>query len=290
MAERAVQDAAVPLRAALLGCGIAASRTPSMHEAEGRAQGLDYTYDLIDMDDPAHAGQTLGQVLDEAEARGLAGLNVTYPFKQDVIGHLHSLSDNARALGAVNTVVIRDGRRIGHNTDLWGFAESFRRGMAGASLDAVLLLGAGGAGSAVAHALMQLGAARLWLHDTETARARRLADSLGDHFDATRVAVINDLDAVAAQLTGVVNATPVGMAKLPGSPFPPHLLRPGLWVADIVYFPLDTALLQAARAVGCRVLPGSGMAVLQAVRAFELITGRAPDPDRMRATFDSLGT
>jgi shikimate dehydrogenase len=290
MPEHAVEDAAAPLRAALVGCGIAASRTPPMHVAEGAAQGLDYAYDLIDMDDPARAGQPLDAVLDAAEAQGLAGLNITYPFKQAVIAHLDTLSDNARALGAVNTVVFRDGRRLGHNTDLWGFAESFRRGMAGAPLAEVLLLGAGGAGSAVAHALMQLGAARLWLHDTDADRARALSDSLAARYGAARVALAHELPALAGSLTGVVNATPVGMAKLPGSPFPPALLRPDLWVADIVYFPLETALLRAARAAGCRVLPGSGMAVFQAVRAFELITGRVPDPDRMRATFDSLGT
>lgn len=290
MVERVAKAAAAPLRAALVGCGIVGSRTPRMHVAEGAAQGLAYSYSLIDMDDIDRAGQTLAQVLDGAEAAGFSGLNVTYPFKQDVVAHLHGLSDNARALGAVNTVVFRDGLRMGHNTDLWGFAESFHRGMAGASLDDVLLLGAGGAGSAVAHALLQLGTVRLWVHDTEAGRARRLADSLGCRFGADRVAIAKTHEAVADDLTGLVNATPVGMAKLPGSPFPPHLLRPDLWVSDVVYFPLETALLKAAREAGCRVLPGSGMAVFQAVRAFELITGRAPNPDRMRATFDSLGT
>lgn len=289
MSERAVDRAAQGLNAALVGCGITASRTPPMHAAEGAALGLDYSYGLLDLDDPALAGQGLADVLDGAEARGMAGLNVTYPFKQAVIAHLHDLSDNARALGAVNTVVFRDGRRRGHNTDLWGFVESFRRGMAGAPLRAVLLLGAGGAGSAVAHGLLQLGTARLWLHDTDPDRAAALRDGLAACFGADRVGVAHDLPGIAAGLDGVVNATPVGMAKLPGCPFPPHLLRPDLWVVDIVYFPLETDLLRTARAAGCRVMPGAGMAVFQAVRAFELITGHAPDPARMRATFDSLG-
>lgn len=279
----------IDLCAGLVGRGIGASRTPAMHMAEGRAQGLHYDYRILDMDE-APEGRDFAQVLDLAEAEGMSGLNVTYPYKVVVLDHLHALSDNARALGAVNTVVFRDGRRHGHNTDLWGFAESFRRGMASAALESVLLVGAGGAGAAVAHALLQLGTARLWIHDTDAERASAVVSALNTRFGAGSAAVADSPEAVAQDLTGVVNATPVGMAKLPGCPFPPHLLHPGLWVADIVYFPLETELLAAARAAGCRVLPGAGMAVFQAARAYELFTGRAPDPDRMRATFDALGT
>lgn len=280
---------AQPLRAALIGRGITLSRTPAMHMAEGQAQGLTYDYALFDMDAPDRAGQTLGAVLAEAEAAGLAGLNVTYPFKVEVLDLLDGLSDNARALGAVNTVVLRNGRRMGHNTDLWGFAESFRRGMSGVDMAQVLLIGAGGAGAAVAHALKQLGAETLWIHDVDPARAEALVQALCAHFGAGAAAVAARPEDVARDLSGVVNATPMGMAKLPGCPFPTHCLHAGLWVADIVYFPLETRLLAAARAAGCRVLPGAGMAVFQAVRAYELFTGRAPDPVRMRATFDSLG-
>ncbi|NKX45958.1 shikimate dehydrogenase [Roseicyclus persicicus] len=274
------------VRAGLVGRGIGGSRTPAMHMAEGAALGIAYDYTRFDMDErPA----TLAEVLAQAEAEGFAGLNVTFPYKVEVIGLLDALSDNARALGAANTVVFRDGRRHGHNTDMWGFAESFRRGMADAPTGDVLLLGAGGAGMAVGHALMSVGTGTLWIHDTDGARAEALAGDLAARFGAGRARVAPDLAGLAPGLDGVVNATPVGMDKLPGCAFPPALLRPDLWVADIVYFPLETALLAAARAAGCRVLPGSGMAVFQAVRAFELLTGLAPDPDRMRATFESLG-
>ncbi|GAB4377377.1 MAG: shikimate dehydrogenase [Kiloniellaceae bacterium] len=281
--------ASTVLRAGLIGRGIGLSRTPAMHEAEGRTQGLDYRYCLFDMDEPALAGRSLAEVVAAAEAEGFAGLNVTYPFKVEVLGLLDTLSDNARAVGAVNTVVFRDGRRSGHNTDLWGFAESFRRGMAGAALDRVLLLGAGGAGAAVAHALLSLGTEQLSIFDTDAARAAQLSEALAVRFGAGRARAAESPESVAPSLSGVVNATPVGMAKLPGTPFPPALLRRGLWVADIVYFPLETRLLAAARAAGCRVLPGLGMAVFQAVRAYELFTGLKPDPARMRRTFESLG-
>jgi shikimate dehydrogenase len=286
-----MQHAPVPLRqrtvrAGLVGRGIGGSRTPAMHMAEGAALGLAYDYTRFDMDERPVA---LADILAHAEAEGFAGLNVTFPYKVEVIDLLDSLSDNARALGAVNTVVFRDGRRHGHNTDMWGFAESFRRGMAGAETGSMLLIGAGGAGMAVGHALMSVGTGTLWIRDTDAGRAEALARDLAARFGAGRAQVATDLADLGPGLDGIVNATPVGMDKLPGSPVPAGLLRPDLWVADIVYFPLETALLSAARAMGCRVLSGAGMAVFQAVRSFELITGLAPDPDRMRATFDSLG-
>ncbi len=270
------------VRAGLIGRGIGASRTPAMHMAEGKAQGLDYAYAFFDMDQRT---DTLASVVSEAERNGFAGLNVTFPYKVDIIELLDELSDTARALGAVNTVVLRHGKRYGHNTDLWGFAESFRRNMVGAPTDAVLLIGAGGAGVAVAHALLTLAVKTLWIHDIDAARAGKLTAELVARFGPGRASVADSMAAVAPHLSGVVNATPVGMAKLPGCPLPKELLRPDLWVADIVYFPLETELLAAARATGCRVLPGSGMAVFQAVRSFELFTGLTPDPARMRATF-----
>ncbi|MGB8621640.1 MAG: shikimate dehydrogenase [Paracoccaceae bacterium] len=277
------------VKVGLIGQGIGLSRTPAMHMAEGREQGLRYEYEIMDVDDPKFTEHSLAQFLEHAEASGFAGLNVTYPFKISVIEHLDALSENARALGAVNTVVFRNGKRFGHNTDLWGFSESFRHGMAGATTGDVLLLGAGGAGMAVAHALLSSGVERLWIYDTEGERLRNLVFGLRKRFNTDRAAPVDAPEAAADRIDGLVNATPVGMAKLPGCPFPKHLLRPDMWVADIVYFPLETELLAAARAAGCRVLPGSGMAVYQAVRAFELFTGKTPDPGRMRATFESLG-
>ncbi|MDG3039686.1 shikimate dehydrogenase [Roseicyclus marinus] len=275
------------VRAGLVGRGIGASRTPAMHMAEGAALGIAYDYTRFDMDERP---DTLAQVLAEAEAEGFAGVNVTFPYKVEVTQLLDTLSENAKALGAVNTIVFRDGHRHGHNTDMWGFAESFRQSMVGARTGEVLLLGAGGAGMAVGHALLSLGVGILWVHDTDEMRAIALAGDLADRFGVGKARVALDLAELAVRIDGVVNATPVGMDKLPGCAFPPALLRPDLWVADIVYFPLETALLAAARAAGCRVLPGSGMAVFQAVRAFELITGLAPDPARMRATFESFGS
>jgi shikimate dehydrogenase len=269
----------------LVGRGIQLSRTPFMHEAEGRAQGLAYVYRLLDTDRMGTPPPVLADIVRFAEFFGFSGFNVTFPYKQEILPLMDELSPAARDLGSVNTVVLKDGRRRGHNTDMWGFRESFRRGMAGAARDTVLLLGAGGAGVAVAHALLDLGAGRLLVHDVENGRAEALAARLVARFGAGRAEVDGDVARAARRADGIVNATPVGMAKLPGMPLPATLLRSTHWVADIVYFPLETELLRQARRLGCRTLSGEGMAVWQAVRAFEHFTGVEPDVDRMKAAF-----
>ncbi|OXH82567.1 shikimate dehydrogenase, partial [Burkholderia multivorans] len=128
----------------LIGQGIGGSLSPAMHEEEGFRQGFGYVYRRIDLDALGLTVDALPALLDAAQRMGYNGLNITHPCKQRVIEHLDELSDDARALGAVNTVLFRDGRRIGHNTDWSGFAKSFRRGLPGASLERVVQLGAGG--------------------------------------------------------------------------------------------------------------------------------------------------
>ena len=148
----------------LIGAGIQASRSPALHEAEGAAQGVRYLYKLIDLEVLGLGAEALPELLTAAERMGFAGLNITHPCKQAVLPLLHELSPDARALGAVNTVVLRDGRRIGHNTDWFGFAESFRRGLPDVARDRVVQIGAGGAGSAVAHAALTVGVRHLTDH------------------------------------------------------------------------------------------------------------------------------
>ena len=115
--------------AGLIGYGIQGSLTPAMHEQEGAAQGLRYVYRRIDLQALGLGAESLPELMTAAERTGFDGLNITFPCKQAVIPLLHELSEDAAALGAVNTVVLRDGRRIGHNTDASGFAEGFRRGL-----------------------------------------------------------------------------------------------------------------------------------------------------------------
>ncbi|AOE85086.1 shikimate dehydrogenase [Pseudomonas sp. TCU-HL1] len=274
--------------AGLIGAGIQASRTPAMHEHEGDAQGLRYLYRLIDLDQLKLDSSALPDLLAAAERMGYTGLNITFPCKQAIIPLLDELSPEAAGIGAVNTVVLKDGKRVGHNTDCLGFGEGFRRGLLDVERRQVVQMGAGGAGSAVAHALLAEGVERLTLFEVDAARGQALVDSLNQHFGAGRAALGTDLPSAMAEADGLVNTTPIGMAKLPGTPVPAELLRPELWVAEIIYFPLETELLRNARAVGCRTLDGGTMAVFQAVKAFELISGRSANADRMMAHFASM--
>lgn len=272
----------------LVGAGIQASRTPAMHEREGAEQGLRYIYKRIDLDALGLSADALPELVTAARRMGFAGLNVTYPCKQSIIPLLDALTPDAQALGAVNTVVFADGRSTGHNTDWWGFAESFKRELPDVARERVVQFGAGGAGAAVAHALLTLGTSRLGIVDTSKERAEHLAAELCARFGADRAAAVADLAPAVEAADGIVNTTPVGMAKYPGMALPAHLLHPKLWVADIVYFPLETELLRTARALGCRTMGGGGMAVFQAVGAFRLFTGREPDPERMRTHFQAM--
>lgn len=272
----------------MIGAGIQASLTPAMHMEEGAAQGLNYEYELIDLNQIAAAPADLPRLLAEAEAQGFAGLNITHPCKQVIIPYLDELSAEARALGAVNTVVFKDGRRYGHNTDWWGFAESFRRGLPDADLSSAIQLGAGGAGVATAYAMLSLGVQRLTVFDREPERAVTLTEAMSQRFPAASITVGMDLASAMRQASGLTHATPTGMAKYPGMPLAPELLEERHWVAEIVYFPLETELLQQARKRGCRTLDGGGMAVFQAVGAFRLLTGRTPDAARMLSHFKAM--
>ncbi|WP_326662044.1 shikimate dehydrogenase [Streptomyces canus] len=267
----------------LIGAGIGPSLSPALHEREADRQGLRYVYRLIDIDVLGVRPEAVGDLVRAARDLGFDGLNITHPCKQLVIGHLDALAPQAEALGAVNTVVFENGRATGHNTDVTGFAASFARGLPDVPLERVVQLGAGGAGAAVAHAMLTLGAGRVTVVDALADRAVELAASLNRHFGDGRAAAATPdrLARLLADADGIVHATPTGMAAHPGLPFPAELLRPELWVAEVVYRPLETELLRTARALGCATLDGGGMAVFQAADAFRLFTGREPDAARM---------
>jgi shikimate dehydrogenase len=262
----------------LIGRNIGGSLAPALHEDAFAAAGTVGHYHLMDVS--ALGGRTLEQLLAAARTAGFAGLNITFPFKEAVIPLLDHLSPEAAEIGAVNTVVFDgDGHATGYNTDRSGFRAAFREELDEASVRGkpVLLLGAGGAGRAVAFALQDMGAAVIRIHDQDGARARRLNKEL------TAKSVVS---ADAADAAGIVNATPVGMKGYPGLPIDPALVQPEQFVADVIYTPLDTELVLAARRQGCRTMNGSGMCVHQAVDAFRHFTGHEADVARMRRTFE----
>jgi len=270
----------------LIGAGIQGSRTPCMHEQEAAAQGLQYVYRKIDLDELKLGVEALPELLTAAERMGYTGLNITYPCKQAILPLLHELSEEARAIGAVNTVVLKHGKRTGYNTDCAGFAAGFRRALAHVKTDRVVQLGAGGAGAAAARAaIAELGIGQLTIFDLDPAKSMQLAAKLGP-----RAKHGENLPAAMAEADGLIHCTPTGMSNLPGLPLPAKLLRPSHWVAEIVYVPLETELLKAARDTGCRIADGSGMAVFQAAGTFKLFTGIEPDIDRMFRHFASMGS
>jgi shikimate dehydrogenase len=271
--------------AGLVGAGIGGSFSPALHEREARELGLAAEYRLFDIEALDRAPEDVGALVREARDLGLAGVNVTHPCKQLVVPELDGLSPEAEALNAVNTVVFDGDRLVGHNTDTTGFQEAFRRGLPGAATGRVVVVGAGGAGAAVAHAVLGLGAGEIAIADVEINRARELAAALERRFGDGRARAGEPaaLERWLPAADGLVHATPTGMPAYPGTAVPASLLRPGLWVAEIVYVPIETRLLSDARARGCRTLSGAAMVALQAADAMELFAGVRPDRERMLA-------
>ena len=291
MTVQATNDGdAIDYAVGLIGAELEASLSPALHEREADALGLRYAYERLDLAALGLEPRDVGTLLGEVQRAGFAGVNVTHPCKRLVVECLDELSPVAGTLGAVNTVVFSNGRRHGHNTDGAGFRRGFTDGLPGAALDRLVVLGAGGAGAAVAYALLSLGARRLTLIDAEADRAAELAQTLDRHFGRGRAeaAQLGELEGRLRAADGLAHATPTGMGAHPGLPFPSGWLHGELWVADVVYRPLETELLRAARGAGCRTLNGGRMAVFQAAEAFELFTGARVDRRRMLRHFATL--
>lgn len=269
----------------LIGDGVMPSLTPGMHEREADAQGLRYLYRPIDLAVLGRPGSDVGALLKAGAQLGFNAFNITHPCKQLVLEHLDEISENARDIGAVNTVVIREGKFHGYNTDASGFGRGFAEGLPGANQQRVLQLGAGGAGSAVAYALLASGTEQLFLVDPDAQRAGQRAAELNRLFPHAEIAAASpeQVPGLLPSVDGLLNATPIGMHHHPGLPLELEGIESRHWVADCIYRPVDTELIRTARARGCRVLDGGHMAVGQAVDAFEIFTGIKPDAARMRA-------
>lgn len=271
----------------LIGSGIGDSLSPALHEREAARLGLEYSYALFDLDELGRAPEDAGLLAREALGRGFTGLNVTHPCKQLIVPALDELTAEAEALGAVNTIVFDANRLVGHNTDASGFREAFERRLPGAATDSVVLLGAGGAGAAVGYAALSVGTRQLTVVDVEPERAQELVDRLGE---GAAIGDLGELGDLLAAADGLIHATPTGMVAHPGTAVPAKMLHRRLWVAEVVYVPIETTLLRDARANGCRALSGAAMVALQAAGSMELFTGVRPDRDRMLRHVDELIT
>ncbi len=270
----------------LIGRNIQGSLSPALFADAFAAAGIDGFYHLMDAD--RLPGRRLPQLLDAIKAAGFAGANVTYPFKQDIIPLLDAVDAEASQVGAINTVAIaEDGSTTGYNFDRRGWRNSFAEtlGPASAQRKTVVLIGAGGAGRAVAFALMDLGVAAVVIHDLDAARAKALQADVSRHYGVARCRVASNLEREIAVADGIVNATQTGMTGFPGNPVPVSAIKVTHWAADVIYTPVETEFLKAATAKGARTLNGGGMCVHQAVEVFRLFTGMEADVARMHRAF-----
>lgn len=274
----------------LIGCNILKSLSPALHEDAFAAAGIKGHYHLMDLDVLGDR-TNFAQLFEAVRIGGFAGINVTHPFKEAVISLLDEVSPEASEIGAVNTVVIgRDGRTRGDNTDRVGFRRAFEEtiGVPAVAGKRATVIGAGGAGRAIAFALIDLGAGHVLVHDKDHERAQTLASELSSHFSKVECEAAKDLTKAMRGTAGAVNASPMGMLGYSGTPIPEELIASNQWIADAVYTPLETQLIASARRKGCAVMTGGGMCVHQAAEAFRLFTGIVPDIARMHALFSKV--
>jgi shikimate dehydrogenase len=256
--------------AGVIGSPIAHSLSPAIHNAAFRALGADWVYVAFEVA-PGQAGAALNAM----RVLGLGGLSVTTPHKEAVADGVDELAPAAAALRSVNTVVVDDaGRLIGHSTDGDGLVAALGEADVAVAGATVVVAGAGGAARSVVDAVGRAGAGEILIVNRTPTRAAEAAGL------SARARVGSSADVSDAGV--VVNATTVGMGS-DEVPFDPVLLRPDQVVVDLVYHPLETRLLYAARERGCRVVDGLAMLVHQAVLQQELWTGRRPDSSVMRA-------
>lgn len=265
----------------LIGSPIAHSAAPSMHETAAARAGFELHYHLIEV---AGAGRAdLAAILDGVRRMGFSGVNVTYPYKEAVVPLLDALSPEADAMGAVNTVVARDGVLTGHNTDATGFATAYRALGRNDGDAPVAIIGTGGVGKAIGFALAGSGVSHLRLLDSDRAKAQALASQIGER---ARVEICASVAEAVSGAAGIVNGTPIGMLPNRDSPVPAGLIQKSQWVADAVYHPLWTPLLKAAQKAGATVMTGRELSINQAVDAFALFTGVQPPNGAIADAFD----
>ncbi|MFQ5614635.1 MAG: shikimate dehydrogenase [Anaerolineae bacterium] len=274
----------------LIGWPVEHSLSPAMHNAAFTAQHLDWAYVPLPV-----LPEDLARALDGLKALNFVGVNVTIPHKQAVMRYLHQISDVAQSIGAVNTIVIKDGNLYGYNTDRVGFLESLREEEFEPAGKRCIILGAGGAARAVAFALANEGAESIFILNRTVERAEFLVEDLVSHYANVRFASQKLARETLLPLNDgvdlIVNTTSLGMQpQVNRSPWPDDLpIPPQATVCDLVYNPVNTRFLQQAAAAGARTIDGVGMLVHQGATAYRFWTGRAAPVEAMRrAVLDNL--
>lgn len=270
-----------PLRLGLIGDNILESRSPELHRIAGRLSGLELTYDLLI---PARLRKDFDAVFDECRAKGMRGLNITYPYKERALARVARADPFIRALGSVNTVLFDPAGPVGHNTDYSGFIAAWRGRFGENAPGKVALVGAGGVGRAISFALATLGATEIRLIDRDAGRRDGLVRSLESAFGGRLVVeAADDVSVALAGADGAVNCTPMGMYGHPGSAVPVSALHGLHWAFDAVYTPVETEFMKDCVAAGIAFLSGYELFFHQGVDAFRLFAGKeVSDPALLR--------
>jgi len=268
------------IRLGLIGDNIGRSQSPLLHRLAGRLAGLDVSYERLI---PADMVLDFDAVFDQCRDGGFRGINITYPYKERVIGRLEIGEAGVRALGACNTVVFGTGKPAGHNTDYSGFRSAYLETFGDGSPGVVAMAGAGGVGKAIGFALAELKATELRLFDRDLARAEALRSSLLDAGLDINVRIAGSIGEAAEGADGLVNCTPLGMAGHPGTAIPRGAMGRQGWAFDSVYTPVDTEFLRDASRAGLKTMSGYELFFHQGVDAFRIFTGQDVDQATLRA-------
>ena len=272
-----------PLQLGIFGFPVVHSKSPAMHGAAAKALGIDLEYERFEVAPP-----DLEAAIRQKHAERIDGYNLTVPHKQAVMPLLDQLVPAARAIGAVNTVTRSDGRYVGHNTDALGLVRSLEE--KGVELEdaRAVILGAGGAARAAVVGLAEAGATEVVVLARRPEQAEELVDSIADHLESTlEAAAISEAEWHFDSADLIVQATSATLESNPrASEFaemlPIDALPAHAAVVDMVYKPLETAVLRRAAECGLNAIDGLGMLLHQGAVAFELWTGRMPPIDVMR--------
>ncbi|WP_163264648.1 shikimate dehydrogenase family protein [Chelativorans alearense] len=274
------------IRLGLIGDNIARSRSPRLHVEAGRLCGLDVTYERLI---PRDLGLEFEAVFDWCASAGFRGINVTYPYKEEVVPRVSMQDPVTAKIGACNTILYDGLQPQGHNTDYTGFVSAFRAAFGDSGPGVVAMAGAGGVGKAIAFALARLGARELRIFDTDTRKADELASALVAAQVAMNVASMPSISAATNGADGLVNCTPLGMDGHPGTAMEGDSFRGAAWAFDAVYTPVETRFLRLALDAGLAVMSGYELFFHQGIDAFRHFTGQEVDATELRNALGAVG-
>ena len=260
------------LRLGLIGGNITETRSAALQIICGLSVDRNVTYDLLI---PQEQGLNFEAMLKRCKAAGFDGVNVTYPYKEEVLKFVPAGEPVVAALGASNTISFSDKGATAWNTDHTGFIAAWRVKWADTAPGRVMMLGAGGVGRAIAFALADLGAAEILLHDLDATKAEALASAVQGHAGTRMTLISADDIADLSGIDGVINCTPLGMAGREGSALPAAVTGKPRWAFDAVYTPEHTQFRAQCEAMGAEFLSGYELYFHQGIQGFRIFSGEA---------------